>query len=96
MADDATERLLKEQARAHGLDAYAPEPEGVAPKTIAYAIRQDAERDEAALRGFAGLRGGASSSFEIGAQWSAAPAPPRSPAKPRSAASSRSASWRMA
>ena len=76
MADDATERLLKEQARAHGLDAYAPEPEGVAPKTIAYAIRQDAERDEAALRGFAGLRGGASSSFEIGAQWSAAPAPP--------------------
>ena len=50
MADDATERLLKEQARAHGLDAYAPEPEGVAPKTIAYAIRQDAERDEAALR----------------------------------------------
>ena len=73
MADDATERLLKEQARAHGLDAYAPEPEGVAPKTIAYAIRQDAERDEAALRGFAGLRG---SSFEIGAQWSAAPAPP--------------------
>ena len=76
MADDATERLLKEQARAHGLEAYAPEPEGVAPKTIAYAIRQDAERDEAALRGFAGLRGGASSSFEIGAQWSAAPAPP--------------------
>ena len=76
MSDDATERLLKEQARAHGLDAYAPEPEGVAPKTIAYAIRQDAERDEAALRGFAGLRGGASSSFEIGAQWSAAPAPP--------------------
>ena len=73
MADDATERLLKEQARAHGLDAYAPEPEGVAPKTIAYAIRQDAERDEAALRGFAGLRG---SSFEIGAQWSAAPPPP--------------------
>ena len=73
MSDDATERLLKEQARAHGLDAYAPEPEGVAPKTIAYAIRQDAERDEAALRGFAGLRG---SSFEIGAQWSAAPAPP--------------------
>ena len=76
MADDATERLLKEQARAHGLEAYAPEPEGVAPKTIAYAIRQDAERDEEALRGFAGLRGGASSSFEIGAQWSAAPAPP--------------------
>ena len=76
MADDATERLLQEQARAHGLDAYAPEPEDVAPKTIAYAIRQDAERDEAALRGFAGLRGGASSSFEIGAQWSAAPAPP--------------------
>ena len=76
MADDATERLLKEQARAHGLDAYAPEPEGVAPKTIAYAIRQENEKDEAALRGFAGLRGGASSSFEIGAQWSAAPAPP--------------------
>ena len=75
MADDATERLLKEQARAHGLDAYAPEPEDVAPKTIAYAIRQDAERDEAALRGFAGLRGGASSSFEIGAQWTAAPPP---------------------
>ena len=64
MADDATERLLKEQARAHGLDAYAPEPEGVAPKTIAYAIRQENEKDEAALRGFAGLRGGASSSFE--------------------------------
>ena len=76
MADDATERLLKEQARAHGLDAYAPEPEDVAPKTIAYAIRQENEKDEAALRGFAGLRGGASSSFEIGAQWSAAPAPP--------------------
>ena len=75
MADDATERLLKEQARAHGLDAYAPEPEDVAPKTIAYAIRQDAERDEAALKGFAGLRGGASSSFEIGAQWTAAPPP---------------------
>ena len=79
MADDATERLLKEQARAHGLEAYAPEPEGVAPKTIAYAIRQDAERDEAALRGFAGLRGGASSSFEIGAQWSAAPPPAPAP-----------------
>ena len=75
MADEATERLLKEQARAHGLDAYEPETD-VAPKTIAYAIRQENEKDEAALRGFAGLRGGASSSFEIGAQWSAAPAPP--------------------
>ena len=72
MADDATERLLKEQARAHGLDAYAPEPEGVAPKTIAYAIRQDAERDEAALRGFAGLRGGAFAAAGVGGRGHAA------------------------
>ena len=72
---DATARLLQEQARAHGLEGYAPEPEGVAPKTIAYAIRQENGHDESELRGFAGLRGGATSSFTMGAQWSAAPAP---------------------
>lgn len=81
---DATARLLQEQARAHGLEGYAPEPEGVAPKTIAYAIRQENEHDESELRGFAGLRGGATSSFTIGAQWSAAPAP-ASAAAPASA-----------
>ena len=78
---DATERLLREQAIAHGLDNYAPEPvDPLTPADIEAAIRGDAEADEAELHSIAGLRGGhvaardeGGGSFTIGARWRAAP-----------------------
>ena len=77
---DATERLLREQAIAHGLDNYAPEPvDPLTPADIEAAIRGDAEADEAELHSIAGLRGGhvaardeGGGSFTIGARWRAA------------------------
>ena len=69
---DATERALQDQALAHGLVGYLPEPSECMPADVEASIREAAERDEAQLHSIAGLRGPAdpesSGSFEIGAR----------------------------
>ena len=88
---DATERMLREQAVAHGLVNWKPEPAEHCPDGADEDIRRAAERDEATLHSIAGLRGGpqifapaaafdeerSSGSFTIGARWrgAAEPAP---------------------